>query len=213
LPITAGKKEKIMKKISMLFLLFTVAFIGITSAYAEELPSSYVVLKGGMYSPSNSFDIGNINNGNQTRFDSKTGFAGEVAIGHYFLPVLAVELGAGYFETNGSAAAQPGTTKLKVVPLIATAKVFLPMGVFEPYGLAGIGAYISDLKFDGTTSNFQGSTEVTYGFHAGAGFNINFNKNVFAGLEGKYIWVEPSFGGQHIPLDGFIMTANVGLRF
>ena len=198
----------------MLFLILTVALIGITSAFAEEiLPANYVVLKGGMYSPSNSFDIGNINDGNKTSFDSKTGFAGEVAIGHYFLPVLAVELGAGYFETNGSASAQPGETKLKVMPLIATGKVFLPLGVFEPYGLAGIGAYISDLEFDGTTSNFQGSTEVTYGFHAGAGFNINFNKDVFAGLEGKYIWVEPSFGGQHIPLDGFIMTANVGLRF
>lgn len=57
------------------------------------------------------------------------------------------------------------------------------------------------------------STEVTYGFHAGSGFNININRNVFAGLEGKYLWAEPSFGGDHIKLDGFVTTATVGYRF
>jgi len=36
---------------------------------------------------------------------------------------------------------------------------------------------------------------------------------MFAGLEGKYLWAEPSFGGQHIPLDGFVTTAASGFRF
>ena len=199
-----------------LFLGLAVAFIGITSLAAaaeEEKPANYVVIKGGIYSPSSSFDLDNFNAGYRTRLDSKTGFAGEVAIGHYFMPMLALELGAGYFESEGSPEAQPGKTKLKVVPLIATAKVLLPLGMFEPYGLAGIGAYITDLKTDGNISNFQGSTEVTYGFHAGAGFNINFKNNLYAGLEGKYLWAEPSFGGQHIKLDGFVTTALVGFRF
>jgi len=202
-----------------LFLGLAVALIGITplAAAAEEVktekPANYVVIKGGIYSPSMSFDLDNFNAGNRSHLDSKTGFAGEVAIGHYFMPMVALELGAGYFESKGSPAAQPGETKLKVVPLIATAKVLIPLGIFEPYGLAGIGAYISDLQTDGNTSNFQGSTEVTYGFHAGAGFNINFHRNIYAGLEGKYLWAEPSFGGQHIKLDGFITTAMIGFRF
>lgn len=190
-----------------------------TASASSQTPlTNYVVVKGGIYSPSMSFDINNAaggataNNG-KVHLDSKTGFAGEVAFGHYFLPMLAVELGGGYFESKGSPAAGAGETKLRVVPLIATAKVLLPLGVFEPYGLAGIGAYITDLDVDGNIGNAHSSAEVTYGFHAGAGFNINFNRNIFAGLEGKYLWAEPSFGGDHIKLDGFIMNATIGYRF
>ena len=203
-----------MKTTSMLFLLLTVAFIGVTTpASADENPANYLVLKGGIYSPSLSHDVNNFNGGSTTHLDSKTGFAGEVAIGHYFLPVLAVELGAGYFESKGSPAAEPGEARLKVVPLVATGKVLLPLGMLEPYGLFGIGAYITELDLSGNTGNFRGSTEVTYGLHAGAGFNIKFCRNMFLGLEGKYLWAEPSFGGQHVRLDGFITTADIGFRF
>jgi outer membrane protein W len=171
------------------------------------------LLKGGAYSPSESHDVDNFNGGSTTHLDSKTGFAGEVAFGHYFLPMLAVEVGAGYFQSKNSPEAQPGSSMLRVVPLVATGKVLLPLGIFEPYGLFGIGAYITDLDVHGNTGNFRGSTEITYGLHAGAGFNINFHKNMFAGLEGKYLWVEPSFGGQDIKLDGFVTTADIGFRF
>ena len=228
-----------MKSTSILYALaavFTAALTGISptashaadsadptnntaSASSQDTPSNYVVLKGGIYSPSLSFDIDNavgantsVNNG-RVRMDSKTGFAGEIAVGHYFLPMLAIELGGGYFESKGSPAAAAGESKLRVVPLIATGKVFLPLGIFEPFGLAGIGAYITDLDVNINNGTARSSTEVTYGFHAGAGFNINFDKNMFAGLEGKYIWAEPSFGGDHIKLDGFIANATIGYRF
>ena len=203
-----------MKTTSMLFLLLAVALISTsTPASADEKPANYLVLKGGIYSPSLSHDIENFNGGSTTHLDSKTGFAGEVAVGHYFLPFLAVELGAGYFESKGSPVAEPGEAKLKVVPLVATGKALLPLGMFEPYGLFGIGAYITELDVDGNIGSFSGSTDVTYGLHAGAGFNINFSSHVFAGVEGKYLWAEPSFGGQHVRLDGFITTADIGFRF
>jgi len=203
-----------MKKTSILSLLLTASLIGTTSpVFAEEKPVNYLELKGGIYSPSLSHDIDNFNGGSTTRLDSKTGFAGEVAMGHYFLPFLAVELGAGYFESKGSPAAAPGEAKLKVVPLVATGKALLPLGMLEPYGLFGIGAYITRLDVSGNTGNFGGSTDVTYGMHAGAGLNINFSRNVFAGVEGKYLWAEPSFGGQHVRLDGFVTTADIGFRF
>jgi opacity protein-like surface antigen len=202
-----------MKKTNLLFLVLAVALTGTTSpASAEGKPADYVAFKAGVYSPSTSSDINNFNGGSTTHLDSKTGFAGEVAFGHYYIPMLALELGAGYFESKGSPAAQPGEAKLKVVPLIATGKVLLPIGPFEPYGLFGIGAYITDLNVDGNTGNLRGSTEITYGLHAGAGLNINFQENVFVGIEGKYLWAEPSFGGQHIKLDGFLTTAVIGFR-
>jgi len=195
-------------------LLLIVLLIGLaTQARAEDNPSNYLVLKGGIYSPSLSHDLDNFNGGSTSHLDSQTGFAGEVAIGHYFLPFLAVELGGGYFESKGSPAAEPGHAKLKVVPVVATGKLLLPLGPFEPYGLFGIGAYITRLDVEGSTGSFRGSSDVTYGLHAGAGCNLNFSKQVFAGLEGKYLWAEPSFGGQHVGLDGFITTANLGIRF
>jgi outer membrane protein W len=183
-----------------------------TSASAAETPGDYIALKAGVYSPSDSYNLDTFNAGNRENLDSKTGFAGEIAVGHYFLPMLALELGAGYFESEGSPAASAGEAKLKVVPLIATAKVLLPIGVFEPYGLFGIGAYITDLDVNSNTDSYDGSTEVTYGLHAGAGLNINVQKNLFVGVEGKYVWAEPSFGGQHIKLDGFVATAVLGFR-
>jgi len=199
---------------SLLVTVIAAALLSIASiAAAENAPADYLVLKAGVYSPSNSHDIDNFNAGSTTTLDSKTGFAGEIAVGHYFLPMLALELGGGYFESKGSPAAQPGELKLKVVPLVATGKVLLPIGPFEPYGLFGIGAYITDLDVHGNTSSMEGSTEITYGLHAGAGLNINIQKDVFVGVEGKYVWAEPSFGGQHIKLDGFIATANLGFRY
>lgn len=183
-----------------------------TSASAAETPADYIALKAGIYSPSESHNLDNFNAGNRSHLDSKTGFAGEIAAGHYFLPMLALELGAGYFESKGSPAAEPGELKLKVVPLIATGKVLIPMGPLEPYGLFGIGAYITDLDVNDNTGSVRGSTKVTYGLHAGGGLNVNFNEKMFVGVEGKYLWAEPSFGGQHINLDGFVATAVVGFR-
>jgi outer membrane protein W len=204
----------LMKTAMIMFLLVCASLMGMaTKAHADDNPANYVLLKGGIYSPSLSHDVDNFNGGNREHLDSKTGFAGEVAVGHYFLPMLAVELGAGYFESKGSPATPPGDTRLKVVPLVATGKVLLPLGAFEPYGLFGVGAYVTQLDVDGNSGNFHGSTEVTYGLHAGAGFNINFSKNVFLGVEGKYLWADPSFGGQHIRLDGFVTTADIGFRF
>jgi opacity protein-like surface antigen len=207
-------KEIIMKKTNILFLALTVALISTTSpASAENKPADYVAFKAGVYSPSMSHDLDTFNAGNRTHLDSKTGFAGEIAVGHYFIPMLALELGAGYFESKGSPATPPGELKLQVVPLIATGKVLLPIGPFEPYGLFGIGAYITDLNVHDNNGTFKSSTEVTYGLHAGAGLNINFQNNMFVGVEGKYLWADPSFGGQHIKLDGFVTTAVLGFRY
>ncbi|HXE98103.1 MAG TPA: outer membrane beta-barrel protein [Dongiaceae bacterium] len=205
---------KTNRTLSVLVTVIAAALLGIaSSASAGETPADYVALKAGVYSPSMSHDIDSFNAGSTTHLDSKTGFAGEIAVGHYFLPILALELGGGYFESKGSPAAQPGELKLKVVPLVATGKVLLPIGPFEPYGLFGIGAYITDMEISSNISTMKSSTEVTYGLHAGAGLNINIQERTFIGIEGKYLWADPSFGGQHIKLDGFIATAVLGFRY
>ncbi len=182
---------------------------------ASEKNSSYTVIKGGVYSPSESYDLNNFNGGiNVTsHIDTKTGFNGELAFGHYFLPIFGIELGAGYFESEGSPAAEPGSTKLKVVPILASAKVFLPLGPIEPYGEAGIGAYFTKLEVSGNLGSFSGSSKVTYGVHAGVGLNINLTDAFFLGAEGRYIRAKPEFGGQPVKLNGFTATIDLGFRY
>lgn len=203
-----------MKTANAILLSLAVALAGIapSSALAEK-PSNYLVLKGGIYSPSDEFEVNNVNAGLTDRFDAKTGFNGEVAFGHYILPVLATELGVGYFESKGDAAAAAGDAKLKVVPVRLSAKGLLPLGPIEPYGEFGIGAYITKLDVSGTASNFSGSSETAFGLHAGAGLNVNVSDSTFLGVEGRYLWAKPSFGGQDVKIDGFTLTANLGFRF
>ncbi len=170
-------------------------------------PPSYVVLKGGIYSPSKDFDISTV------KLNAKNGFDGEIAFGQYFLPMLGAEFGVGYFESKASPAIPPGELKLRVVPVTLTGKVFLPMGPIEPYGEFGIGAYITKAELTGTLANFTGSTKGVFGLHAGGGVNFNITNAAFIGAEGRYLWAKPSFGGQDIKLDGFTVTGNLGFRF
>jgi opacity protein-like surface antigen len=209
------EREKTMKTTIAVFLALSVALIGVAPAISlAETPSNYVVLKGGMYSPSKTFDLHNVNNGLTDRFDSKTGPDGEIAIGHYFMPMFAAELGAGYFESKGSPAAQPGDAKLKVIPVLLTAKGLLPLGsVIEPYGEFGIGAYVTKLDVSVANDRVSGSSKTAFGLHAGAGVNFNITDAMFLGVEGRYLWAKPSFGGQDIKLNGFTLTADLGFRF
>ena len=197
-----------MKTTVALFLVLAVALIGITpSVSLAEYPANYMMFKGGLYSPSDDYDL------NGQRFNSDDGFVAEIAAGHYILPFFATELGVGYFESKASPAVPPGEAKFKVVPVTLTGKVLLPLGPIEPYGEFGIGGYISKVDVSGSLSNFSGSTKGVFGLHAGGGVNFNFTPTFFLGAEGRYLWAKPSWGGQDIKLDGFTVTGNLGFRF
>src|SRR5660397_136145 len=108
-------EEKMGKTVFALFLALAVGLTGIApSVSLAEYPSNYVVLKGGLYSPSNDFDL------QGQHFNHDDGFVAEIAYGHYFMPMFALELGAGYFESKASAAVPAGETKFKVVCLLYT---------------------------------------------------------------------------------------------
>ena len=197
-----------MKPKYALILVLAVALVGFASSVrAADGPSNYMVLKGGLYSPNQDFDL------EATHFELDDGFVAELAFGHYFAPIFAAELGIGYFESEASPAVPPGEVKFKVVPVTLTGKILLPLGPVEPYGEFGIGGYITEADVSGTVGNFTGSTKGAFGLHAGGGVNFNITPNVFLGAEGRYIWAKPSFGGQDIKLDGFTVTGNLGYRF
>ena len=197
-----------MKTRISLLLILAVMLIGIApSAALADKASSYLLLKGGAYSPSKDFDLDNVH------FNTKAGWVVEGALGHYFLPFLAVELGGGYMESKSNASAPGADAKLKVVPVVATGKLLLPLGPVEPYAEFGVGVYIIDIDVTGTPSNFNTNSRAAFGYHAGGGVNIDLGPVVFVGAEGRYLWIEKSYGPVDIKLDGFTVTANLGFRF
>lgn len=221
-----------MKLPYMLFLSGVLGVAGIAStAFAQESvekheKSSYVALKAGIYSPSADFTVSNLNV--ETTFDgnTKTGFDGEIAFGHYFLPTVVLELGAGYFKAKGTLDSEGNVSndlEFNVIPLILSGKFMIPIGSVSPYGEVGIGAYFSSLDVSNNGNSFSGTS--TFGIHAGAGIDVPVGDTVFVGAEGRYVWADPSFGDQTIKindteysldgfkLNGFTLTAVVGLCF
>ncbi len=194
-----------MKTICAAVLTILICAAGLVpQALGADRAGSYLALKGGVYSPSATFDLGNVDVETAFEGDTKTGFAGEVAIGHYLLPTFALELGLGYFQAKGSFApvvvgAPRPEADWNVVPVIVSAKAFIPAGPIAPYGELGIGAYFSEFNMDDNLNTFDGTT--TFGLHAGAGLNLNIGQSAFLGVEGRYVWADPSFGDQEINLN------------
>jgi outer membrane protein W len=188
-----------------LFALVMLGVAGLAPQTSEaQRPGNYIALKGGIYSPSATFDLGNVDVETTFDGDTKTGAAGEIAVGHYFLPTFALELGLGYFKGKGSFEGDTPTAPRRsmdfnVIPLIVSAKVLMPVGPIDPYGELGIGAYFTKFDVSDNLNTFNGTT--TFGLHAGAGLNINFAKAAFLGVEGRYVWANPSVGDQKIKLN------------
>jgi outer membrane protein W len=213
-----------MKLRHSLFLLVVLGVAGLASTAFGE--GSYVALKAGIYSPSETFDVSNINV--ETTFDGNTdtGVDAEIAFGHYFLRTVVLELGAGYFKSKGTfdtETTESNDFEFNVIPIILSGKFMIPIGSVSPYGEVGIGAYFTSLDVSNNANSFSGTA--TFGIHAGAGINVPVSNTVFLGLEGRYIWAEPEFGGETIKindtdyaldgfkLNGFTTTFVVGFVF
>jgi opacity protein-like surface antigen len=153
---------------------------------------SYLLLKAGVYDPQSS----------DVKDDLDTGFAGEIAFGHYFLPFLGAELGAGYIEASKSG------NKLTVYPVTLAAKLRLPLPVVKPYAIAGGGAYFSKAE----TGSSGSQSDTAFGYFAGAGvdFKVAF---LLINIEAKYIWANPTFFGTETNIDGIAGTVGVGIEF
>ena len=170
---------------------------------------NYVVAKLGAYIPTSNDLSG---------YD--TGFNTQVAFGHYFNPYLAIELGAGYFQTEGNVivvypgATYPGNKNIEVVPLTASLKVSIPVNIWvEPYAIAGIGAYFVHDHIDVSNHNDISDNTTAFGAHLGGGLNYNITRNLFVGAEGKYVWSTANLYGADVNLGGVRVTGNFGVRF
>jgi opacity protein-like surface antigen len=174
-------------------------------------PSNYMVGKLGAYIPTSN-DLSGYN----------TGFNGEFAFGHYFNPYLAVEMGVGYFQTEGDVIViYPGATyhgdeKIEVTPLTASLKISIPVSIWvEPYAIAGIGAYFvyDHINVSNFHHDYISDNTTAFGAHLGGGLNYNITRNLFVGAEGKYVWSTANLYGADVNLGGVRVTGNFGVRF
>lgn len=174
------------------FAVFTLCALSLAVQTPEAVAGdSYLLVKAGAYDPQ----------ANDVKDDLDTGFAGEIAIGHYFLPFLGAELGAGYVESSKD------PVKLTVYPVTLAAKLRLPIPVVKPYAIAGGGAYFSELD-TGPSSR----SDTAFGYFAGAGVDIKVAV-LLINIEAKYLWAEPSFDGLKTKIDGVVGTVGIGLEF
>ena len=134
--------------------------------------------------------------------DFSRGINGEVAVGRYFHRHLAGEFGLGYFKTTA------GSNQITAIPVTVTGKGILPLGDFELYAGAGIGAYFAKGELYS-----QSYSDTALGWHVLTGVDINVTPILFVGGEIKYLWAQPSFGPWDARLDGATATANLGVRF
>ncbi len=188
--------------VAVLFPVFALC-----SAHAKPLPANSVTLKAGGYFPQH---------GDLDNFDS--GFNGEISFGHLVAPGFGVEGGIGYFETKGEAVEPPfsASAKFKVIPLTLSLKGQTFFQQFEPYVEAGIGVYFIDAEVSGVDalgpfSESDNDTQV--GFHLGLGANFNVTRQMFLGLEGRYLWLKTDAFDTDARMDGITLTGSVGFRF
>jgi outer membrane protein W len=196
--MTLKVRAILLVAIALIFLL------PISSAGQEK--RDYIIAKGGVYSPIGGLD--DLNFG--------SGFDGEIAWGHYFSPNFALELGAGYFESDD----------IRVVPFLAKGKAIYPKGSWELFAEVGVGAYFASFNGNlndpalGTIVLDDGAT--VFGLTLGVGVNYNITEEFFLGIGGKYLLTsDAEFGGVatsgpaslETDLDGYMVTGVFGFRF
>jgi opacity protein-like surface antigen len=193
-----------MRKIALFsVLVMLVSF----STFAASLPNYAVLKLGGYFPQSDDLD----------EFDNS--FYGEIGFGHYFNPNIALEFGVGYTESSAGISDPTGSVDvdITIVPITLGVKVLTTADNFEPYAMAGIGLYYTNVdasvSLAGIGSASDSENDTVFGFYLGVGANYNFTPNTFIGVEGKYFWASPSFEGIDVDIDGINVTANIGYRF
>ncbi len=188
---------------AVLAVLFSV--LAFVPAYGKPLSPNSLTLKAGGYFPQHSDLDG---------FDS--GFNGEISLGHLVAPGFGFEVGVGYFETKGEFLFGPGipvSAKFKVIPVTLSLKGQTFFQQFEPYIEAGIGVYFIEDERNSAVLGSESENDTQVGLHLGLGANYNVTRQLFLGLEGKYVWLKTDTFGVDVRMDGVTLTGNVGFRF
>jgi len=207
-----NRREKMKRCWWILLTGLFILVIGVAPATGADL-NNYVVGKIGSYTPTSN-DLS----------EHDTGFNTEIAFGRYFTPFIALEIGIGYFQTEGDVtvvdrgARYYGNDKIEVTPLTVSLKARVPINIWlDLYGIAGVGTYFIYDRIE--VSNYYyhhdhiSDDTTAFGVHLGGGLTYNIRRNFFIGAEFKYVWLNATLFGEDVTLDGFRVTGNFGFRF
>ncbi|HLR33182.1 MAG TPA: porin family protein [Fodinibius sp.] len=111
------------------------------------------------------------------------------------------------------------SANVRQVPVTVSALLFLPVSKhFQPYGVAGLGAYYDIIDYDEEAEALPGIEDdhsVDFGYHLGAGLELPINSNVALNADYRYIFLDPgsdAFGDvEDADFSGNVFT--VGLMF
>jgi hypothetical protein len=143
--------------------------------------------------------------------DLDVGLNAEVALGFQPISILALEVASGFYW--GEEDRSSSDAELWGIPIVANAKVSIPVLILELYGGLGIGGYYIDTELK-TPNVRDDDDDFVWGGNAFLGLNLNLGRLIL-GLEGKYILTEKAdvAGGGRGSLEGLAAMVSFGLRF
>jgi opacity protein-like surface antigen len=126
---------------------------------------------------------------------------------------LALEGSADYYKQTMN---DLTNTEVKVYPIQATLLAYLtPQSPVSPFLLGGAGWYLTQVTGPG---NFD-DTQQRFGWHAGGGLELKFNKSLSLDSSYRYIWVEDIQSRDQNLLDknyndnGYMVTIGLNINF
>ena len=138
---------------------------------------------------------------------------GGIQVRGRFNRILGVEAAVEYRggQKYGLEGAQ--TVETSFVPVTASALLFLPVSEnFQPYGVAGLGAYYTIYDTEGIEDDID--NEFNLGYHLGFGLEIPFNEKVALNADYRYLFLNPDDNEQNFNDTKFSGNAfTVGLMF
>jgi hypothetical protein len=199
-----------MKRLAIIVSLLLVG-IFILTAPATSLAEhkkwdGYLSFKGGAYFPTGDLQDDDI-------ADYESGFNGEIVVGMYTSPNLALEFGGGYFRTTAPRGAA-GDDKIWVIPVVAKIKGVLPLKSVELFAGGGFGLYFANIDVAGAAPTTGSDKDTVFGGQVLTGLNINLSERVFISVEGNYIFTaKAELYDDRVNLDGFTVTGALAFMF
>jgi opacity protein-like surface antigen len=179
---------------------------------AEGVGSAYLAARAGVVVPQHD-DLQGFENG----------FSIEGAVGYLFSPNFALELSLGRWEMSGSGSAYdptigPLNAKLEFVgyPLLATAKVILPIDRVQLHVLAGGGVHFISARGEVSAPALGLSRQTTdstspFAIHLGGGLAFQVSPRAVIGAELRYVIGEMTVLDATGHFDHLVISGSVRL--
>lgn len=152
--------------------------------------------------------------------DFSGGLAVEGGVGVEIEPHVAVEAGVGHFTVAhrlwAPVAGYDVVDEIGATPLVATLRVLGRSANAEYFATAGLGVYW--MSFERKVNSVYGGppfsdADTTRGAHLGAGIVSYLSPRVTLGATARYTWVNATFSGTTIHVDGMLVSGAIGYRF